>query len=69
MSDLDLELRIDRERGSTEVPPTWCVVVCEQGCNESWTVDVDDFSPRLTASDVERMLEPLLVAHQAEHQW
>ena len=56
-----------REAGSVSVPPTWCVTVCEQGCWESWAVDVADFEPRLTASDVERLLTPLLIAHEVEH--
>ena len=58
---------VDREMGCPAVPPTWCVVACEQGCTETWTVDVADFEPRLTADDVERMLTPLLIAHEVEH--
>lgn len=58
---------IDREMGNSSVPSTWCVVVCEQSCNESWSVDTADFEPRLTADDVERLLTPLLVAHGVEH--
>lgn len=48
-------------------PPTWCVVVCEQGCDESWTVDTADFAPPLTALTVETILTPLLIAHEQEH--
>jgi hypothetical protein len=40
-------------------------VECCQGCRETWTVDVADFEPRLTASDVERMLTPLLLDARA----
>lgn len=58
---------VEREYGCQEVPSTWCVVACEQGCTETWTVDVADFEPRLTADDVERLLTPLLVAHEVEH--
>jgi len=59
---------IERVDGSREVPPSWCVVVCEQGCEQSWAVDVDDFEPHLTASDVERLLTPVLLDHEQEHQ-
>lgn len=48
------------------VPDTWCVVVCEQGCLETWTVDTIDFDPVLTARDVEELLTPLLLAHERE---
>lgn len=51
------------------VPATWCVVVCEQGCDESWTVDTADFDPPLNAGEVERMLTPLLLAHEGWHRW
>lgn len=53
---------------STVVPPTWCVVECCQGCRETWTVDVADFTPRLSAGDVERLLTPVLLDHEQEHQ-
>lgn len=51
------------------LPTTWCVVVCEQArCDESWTVDTADFSPALTAGQVEALLLPLLDAHSiVEH--
>lgn len=60
---------VSREVDTTMVlPPTWCVVACEQGCQQSWTVDVADFDPRLTASDVERLLTPVLLDHEQEHE-
>ena len=59
---------IERVDGDTEVPPSWCVVVCEQGCQQSWVVDTADFEPRLTASDVEQLLTPVLLEHEQEHQ-
>jgi len=49
------------------LPPTWCVVECSQGCRETWTVDVADFTPPLNVADVERLLTPLLLAHEVEH--
>ena len=52
---------------SLALPRTWCVVACEQGCPESWTVDVADFTPPLTILGVERLLTPLLLAHEREH--
>lgn len=59
---------IERVEGDTEVPPTWCVVVCEQGCQQSWSIDTRDFDPPLTASDVEQLLSPVLLEHEQEHQ-
>lgn len=50
-----------------EVPATWCVVVCEQGCQQSWTVDTADFDPPLTVEQVEDLLTPLLLSHETEH--
>jgi hypothetical protein len=50
------------------VPPTWCVVTCQQGCAESWAIDVADFAPRLRPSDVEHLLTPVLLDHEQEHQ-
>jgi hypothetical protein len=57
------------ERRNTEpVPPTWATAICEQGCQESWTVDVADFDPRPTLNEIEALLSPLLLAHeQKEH--
>lgn len=52
---------------SLALPSTWCVVACEQGCDQSWTVDVADFAPPLNAGQVEDLLEPLLIAHEIEH--
>jgi hypothetical protein len=52
---------------SEPVPDTWCVVVCEQGCRQTWTVDTAEFDPPLTAAQVEQMLTPLLLAHEDEH--
>lgn len=50
------------------LPPTWCTAVCEQGCQESWTVDVADFDPRPTLNEIEAWLSPILLAHeQAVH--
>lgn len=50
------------------LPPSWCVVKCEQGCDEVWTVDVDDFDPPLNIGQVEQMLTPLLLEHEQDHQ-
>jgi hypothetical protein len=56
-------------RDSEPVPATWCVAVCEQGCYETWTVDVADFDPRPTLNVVEAWLSPMLLAHeQREHE-
>lgn len=53
------------ERGpNPDVPPTWCVVECRQGCHETWTVDVDDFDPPLTVERVERLITPALLDHE-----
>lgn len=49
------------------IPPTWCVVVCMQGCRETWTVDVDDFDPPLTVANAAHLLTPLLLAHEQIH--
>lgn len=55
-------------RDDTEVvPDTWCVVVCEQGCQQTWTVDTADFDPPLRVIQVEQLLTPLLIAHEVEH--
>jgi hypothetical protein len=51
---------------SLALPRTWCVVVCERGCRESWTVDVADFDPELTTDQVEHLLAPVLLEHERE---
>ena len=48
------------------VPSTWCVIHCEQGCDQTWTVDTADFDPPLTGAQVEEMLTPDLLAHEKE---
>lgn len=53
---------------SEPVPDTWCVVACEQGCRETWTVDCAEFDPQLTAMDVERLLTPVLLEHELWHE-
>lgn len=59
---------IERVDGDHEVPATWCVITCEQGCQQSWAIDAADFDPPLTASDVEQLLTPVLLEHEQEHQ-
>lgn len=51
----------------THIPGTWVVVQCEQGCDESWVVDVADFEPKMTLDAVEDLLTPLLLTHEVEH--
>lgn len=52
---------------TTALPPTWCVIVCEQGCDQSWTLDTAEWSPPLDVQQVEWLLTPLLLAHEIEH--
>ena len=55
---------VERREGDASVPPTWCVVVCELGCQETWTVDVADFAPRLSPEGVVALLHAVLTAHE-----
>jgi hypothetical protein len=52
----------------TEMPRTWATVGCND-CGESWTVDAAEFTPQLTASDVEQLLAPDLDAHVCVGGW
>lgn len=55
------------ERANSQpVPATWCVIACEQGCSETWTVDVSEFDPPLTTHQVEDALTPELLAHERD---
>ncbi|HET7386875.1 MAG TPA: hypothetical protein VFJ19_09470 [Nocardioidaceae bacterium] len=68
MADVFLpEAPLVQSERNMALPPTWCVVSCEQGCRETWTVDAAEFSPQLTVQDVEELLTPLLLAHEVEH--